>query len=236
MTLQHLLSYMRRACDDYHMIAPGDKIAVGVSGGKDSLTTLAGMAAMRRFHQSSYTLTAITVDLGFPGFDTAPVREYCDKLEVPYTVVPTDIADIVFNIRKENNPCALCAKMRKGALNDAAIRSGVTKVAYGHNRDDLIHTFFLSLFYEGRMHTCEPVTYLSRTNLHCIRPLMYVPETDVIGFVKKYGLPVTKSPCPVDGSTKREEIKQMVHSMRLAYDHFDEKVFGAIKRRLIDTI
>ncbi|MCL2665331.1 MAG: tRNA 2-thiocytidine(32) synthetase TtcA, partial [Defluviitaleaceae bacterium] len=168
MTLQNIMGHVRRACDDYKMIVPGCKILVGVSGGKDSLTLLAALAAMRRFYEPSYSLAAATVDLGFKEFDASGVAAYCKNLNVPFELIKTDIADVVFNVRKEKNPCALCSKMRKGALNDHAKKIFAGRVAYGHNRDDVLHTFFLSLFYEGRIHTCAPVTYLSRTDLHVV--------------------------------------------------------------------
>lgn len=226
-----MLSYVRRACEDYEMIGSGDHIAVAVSGGKDSLATLMALAEMRRFYPKPYTLEAITVDLGFAGFDLSPVARFCEQIDVPYTVVASDIGKVIFEERAEKNPCSLCAKLRKGALNGAAVQHGCTRVAYGHNRDDVIHTFFLSLLYEGRLHTLEPVSYLDRSGLYCIRPLMYVPERDVIGLVRRYKLPVAKSPCPVDGKTKRTEINQLTGELRKRYDHFDAKVFNAIERK-----
>ena len=233
MNLQQLLSYIRRACDDYQMIKPNDTIAAAISGGKDSLAMLAGLAALRRFYPHPFSLVAITVDLGFPGFDLAPIAEFCEAIEVPYTVARTDIAQVVFDERKEKNPCSLCAKMRKGALNNAAIDLGCTRVAYGHNKDDVIHTFFMSLLYEGRLHALEPVTWLDRIGLYSIRPLMYVPEPDVVGFARREALPVLKSPCPADGSTKRAETAALVKSLRERYNHFDAKVFTAISDTLM---
>lgn len=229
MILQQLLSYVRRACDDYDMISPGDRVAMAVSGGKDSLAALMALAALRNFYPKPFTLEAITVHLGFENFDTAPVAKLCAELDVPYAVVETDIARVVFEERAEKNPCSLCAKLRKGALNNHAVRDGCTRVAYGHNRDDLIHTFFLSLCYEGRLHTLEPVTHLSRAGLYSIRPLMYVPEQDIIGFARRYALPVIKSACPADGNTKRAEIRSLTMRLRQDYDHFDAKVFTAIE-------
>jgi tRNA(Ile)-lysidine synthase TilS/MesJ len=231
MNLQNLLSYIRRACDEHAMIQSGDTVVAAVSGGKDSLAMLAGLAAMRRFYPQRYTLHAVTVDLGFNSpFDTSQIAEWCQALDVPYTVVKSDIANVVFNERKEKNPCSLCAKMRKGALNEQALKLGAKKIAYGHSKDDIIHTFFMSLFHEGRLYKIKPVTYLDRTDLYTIRPMMLVPEDEIIAFAKKESLPIVKSPCPVDGYTQREAIKRLVHQLRGQYDHWDEKVFNAIQR------
>jgi len=230
MKLQQLLSYVRRCVDDYHMIDAGDKLAVGLSGGKDSLALLTALKSMQLFYPKPYELAAITISLGFDGFETSNLEKFCDKLEVPLYVVKTDIGAIVFDERKERNPCSLCSKMRKGALNSEANRIGANKVALGHNKDDVLETFFMSLFYEGRIHTFSPVSYLSRTNLYAIRPLIYVPEKDIISFAKHNSLPVTKNPCPVDGYTKREDIKGFVREQSSKYDYFTEKVFGAIAR------
>jgi tRNA(Ile)-lysidine synthase TilS/MesJ len=233
MNLQQLLSYTRRACEDYSMIAPGDHIVAAVSGGKDSLAMLTALAAMRRFYPKPYTLSAITVHPGFDNFDLSPVAAYCEKLDVPYTVLKTDIGNVVFNERAEKNPCSLCAKMRKGALNDEAIRTGAARVAYGHNRDDIIHTFFMSLFLEGRLNTPMPVTYLDRTGLYSIRPIFLVPESDIISFAKRESLPVVKSPCPADGNTAREEIKPLIAGLRKQYDNVETKIFNALQRGLM---
>lgn len=203
MTLQRVLSYIRRAADDYHMIEAGDKIAVGISGGKDSLTLLYGLHGLMRFYPQPFTIHAVTVDLGFHNLDLTGIQELCSKLEVPYTIVKTDIADIIFHERKETNPCSLCAKMRKGALNEAIKKAGCNKIAYAHHKDDVVETMLMSLIFEGRFHTFNPVTYLDRMDLTVIRPLMYMSEQDVIGFVNKFQMPVVKSPCPADGHTKR---------------------------------
>jgi len=230
MKLQQLLSYVRRACDDYDMIAAGDRIAVGVSGGKDSLTLLAALAHLRRFYPKKFELEAITVSLGFPGEDWSSVLAFCEELGVPYTVVKTDIGEIIFEVRKESNPCSLCSKMRKGALNTEAIRLGCNKIAYGHSRDDVIHTFFMSLFYEGRVYVFRPVTFLDKKNLHLIRPLIYVAERDIFPFVRDSGITVIKSGCPAAGNTKREELKRFVKEQSTKYKHFDQTIFSAITR------
>ena len=199
MKLQRLLSLTRQAVDDYALIDSGDKIAVGISGGKDSLTLLYALHGLKRFYPKEFELSAITVDLGFENFDLSPVRSLCSELSVPFTVVPTDIGKILFETRKESNPCALCAKMRKGALNETAKQMGCNKIAYAHHRDDLIETMLLSLIYEGRFYAFSPKTFLDRTELTVIRPMIYVSEADVIGFKNRFSLPVCKNPCPVDG-------------------------------------
>ena len=216
MKLQRVLSEVRKAVDDYHMIAEGDKIAVGISGGKDSLTLLYALSSLRRFYPHPFDLVAVTVDLGFANLDLTEIKKLCEKLEVPYTVVKTQIGQIVFEQRQENNPCALCAKMRKGALNEAMKQLGCNKIAYAHHMDDVVETMMLSLLYEGRFHTFSPVTYLDDTGLTVIRPLIYMKEADVIGFVRKYEVPVVKSPCPADGHTKREYVKQLLKQLNTA--------------------
>ncbi len=235
MKRQRLLSYVRRAVDDYNMIQNGDKVAVGISGGKDSLTLLIALKELQRFYPNKFEIEAISVSLGFDGMDFSPVQTLCDNIGVNYTIVKTDIAEIIFDARKEKNPCSLCAKMRKGALNDMVEKLGCNKIALGHNRDDVIETFFMSLFYEGRINTFCPITFLERKKLYSIRPLMYVPEKDVIGFVRKENIQVVKNKCPVDGYTKREDIKKFMKEQGLKYDHFEEKIFGAIKRSEIGS-
>lgn len=228
MKLQQLYSYTRKAIDDYHMIEEGDKIAIGISGGKDSLTLLYALHGLMRFYPKHFTIEAITVDLGFQNLDVAGVQALCDRLQVSYHVVKTEIADIVFEQRKETNPCSLCAKMRKGALNTKAEELGCNKIAYAHHKDDIIETMMLSLIYEGRFHSFSPYTYLDRMKLTVIRPLMYVNEADVIGFQKKYELPVVKSPCPMDGNTRREYVKQLIRQLNLENPGVKERFFHAI--------
>ncbi len=230
MELQKLLSHVRRACDTYNMINDGDSIAVGISGGKDSLALLVALTALQRFYPNKFSVKAICISLGFPNFDLTPVYRLCDKLKVDFTVVETDIGKIVFEDRKESNPCSLCSKMRKGALNKEAVKLNCNKVALGHNKDDVIQTFFLSLFYEGQIHTFSPVTYLDRMDVYLIRPIMYVPEKDIVSFVAKQGIQPVKSPCPVDGLTKREIIKEFIKTQAKDFDNLEHKVFGAIER------
>lgn len=234
MKLQRLYSLTRQAIDDYQMISPGDHIAVGVSGGKDSLTLLYALCGLKRFYPNSFELSAITVDLGFQDSDFNPVKELCERLSVPYTIVSTEIGKILFDIRKESNPCALCAKMRKGALNQAAKDWGCNKIAYAHHKDDLVETMLLSLIYEGRFYAFSPYTYLDRMDLSVIRPLMYVDEPDVIGFKNKYELPVCKNPCPVDGHTKREYVKMLTKSLEKENPGVKDRMFHAVLHGNID--
>ena len=229
MRLQQVLSYVRRAADDYHMIQEGDRIAVGISGGKDSLTLLYALHGLQRFYPQHFELHAVTVDLGFQNLDLSRIESICrDELQIPYTIVKTDIADVIFEQRKEANPCSLCAKMRKGALNDAIKKEGCNTVAYAHHKDDVVETMLMSLIFEGRFHTFSPVTYLDRTGITVIRPLLYMNEADVIGFVNKNQVPVVKSPCPADGHTKREYVKQLLRQLNLENPGVKERMFTAI--------
>ena len=230
--MQRILSYMRRAIDDYSMIEDGDRIAVGVSGGKDSITMLMGLATLRRFYPKKFEIEAITLDMGFEGTDFSPIADLCKSIDVNYTVVKTDIKAVVFDIRKETNPCALCAKMRKGALNEKALEMGCKKVALGHHNEDVIETFFLSLFYEGRLNCFSPVTYLDRKGVTLVRPLIYTPEKLVKAFAKNNGIPIVKNPCPADGNTKRERMKEFVAQQHAEDKGFKERVFGAVVRGL----
>ena len=216
--------------DDYQMIQEGDKIADGISGGKDSLTLLYAMANLRRFYPKKFSLIAITVDLGYEGFDLTPVKLLCEHLQVEYHVVSTEIAKIIFGDKNEASPCSLCAKMRKGALNDMAEQLGCNKIALGHNKDDVVETFFMSLLYEGRLNCFAPVSFLDRKKLYSIRPLMYVPEWECRSFVNKSDIHIVKNPCLADGNTKRQETKELLAELSLRYDNLQEKVFGAIKR------
>lgn len=228
MKLQQLLSFTRKAVDEYQMIEAGDKIAVGISGGKDSLTLLYALAGLRRFYPKPFDLIAITVDLGYEKFHTEKIEALCQELDVPYHVVKTDIARILFEERKESNPCSLCAKMRKGALNEAVKKLVCNKVAYAHHKDDIVETMILSLIFEGRFHSFSPKSYLDRMDLTVIRPMMYVNEADVIGFQRKYELPVEKSRCPVDGLTKRQYAKDLIHQLELDHPGAKQRMFTAI--------
>ncbi len=229
MKLQQVLSYVRKAVDDYHMIQENDKIAIGISGGKDSLTLLYALNSLKRFYPNKFDIHAITVDLGFDNLNLEKIQELCRELNVEYTIVKTDIAKIIFEERRETNPCSLCAKMRKGALNDTIKAIGCNKVAYAHHKDDVVETMLMSLIFEGRFHTFAPVTYLDRMDLTVIRPLMYMNEADVIGFINKYNVPVVKSPCPADGYTKREYIKNLLRQLNLENPGVKERMFTAIQ-------
>lgn len=228
MKYQKLLSLTRKAVDEYEMIEEGDRIAVGISGGKDSLTLLYALNGLRRFYPKHFELAAVTVDLGFRNLNLEPIKNLCNELQVPYKIVETQIAQIVFEERKESNPCSLCAKMRKGALNAAIKELGCNKVAYAHHKDDVVETMLLSLIYEGRFHSFSPRTYLDRMDLTVIRPLMFVDEADVIGFQHKYQLPVAKSPCPADGNTKREYVKNLLRELNYENPGVKNRMFTAV--------
>lgn len=228
MTTQKMLSVMRKAITKYGLIQDGDKIAVGVSGGKDSVTLLKLLAEYKKFSPERFDVVAITVDLRFAGQETdfTPIKTLCDELNVEYYVEKTDIGQVVFDVRKESNPCALCSKMRKGALYSLAVKLGCNKVALGHHADDLTDTFFLSLFYEGRLSTFAPSSYLDRTELTLIRPLIMLKETDVISYAKT--LPVVKSCCPANKQTKREYVKEVLKHIGKEVPDIREKAYVAI--------
>ena len=228
MKLQQLLSHTRKAVDEYQMIQEGDHIAVGISGGKDSLTLLYALHGLKRFYPNHFALSAIPVDLGYEQCDFTPIKELCREMEIPYHIVKTDIAQILFEERKEKNPCSLCAKMRKGALNQAVKEIGCNKIAYAHHKDDIIETMILSLFFEGRFYSFSPKTYLDRMDLTVIRPIMFVDEADVIGFKNRYNLPVVKSACPVDGYTKRQYAKDLLADLNRQYPGIKQRMFTAI--------
>lgn len=228
MTLQKLMSLTRKAVDEYHMIQPEDRIAVGISGGKDSLTLLYALNGLRRFYPNPFSIEAITVSLGYENFNLSPIKALCSELGVPYTVIDTEIGKIIFEERREGNPCSLCAKMRKGTFNEKARELGCNKIAYAHHKDDLIETLLMSLVLEGRIHTFSPVTYLDRMELTLIRPLMFVDEADVKGFMNKYRLPTVKNPCPADGHTQREYAKQLVARLNHEHPGAKERMFTAI--------
>ena len=225
-----MVSVLRRAVEDYRMIEAGDRVAVGLSGGKDSVAMMTALWELHKFYDLPFELVAVSLDLGAPGFDFSGVERYCGELGIPLEVVKTDIYEVIFDIRKEKNPCSLCAKMRRGALHDAAKRLGCNKVALGHHFDDVIETFFLSLFYEGRISCFSPVTYLDRTELTLIRPLLYVREREIRAFIEGRGIPVAFNPCPADGNTKREEVKRLAAQLSEGIPELKEHVFGALCR------
>ena len=228
--MQRMMGLMRRCIDDYRMIEPNDKIAVGVSGGKDSLTLLALLAALREYYPQPYDLTAITIDMGLPGMDFAPVEDFCARLGVPYRRVPTQIGPIIFEYRKEKNPCSMCSKMRRGALNQALLEQGFHKVALGHHYDDAVETFLMSLLFEGRLSCFQPVTYLDRSGVTQIRPMLYLTESMVRNFAAEQQLPVVHNVCPSDKHTKRQEIKDLIVTLSATYPDLKNRVFGAMQR------
>ena len=213
MKLQRLLNLTRKAVEEYQMIQDGDRIAVGVSGGKDSLTLLYALAGLKKFYPHPFEIYAISVDLGYPGFDLSPVKEFCERLAVPYTIVPTKIGEII---------------TAAGALNQAAKELGCNKVAYAHHSDDIVETMMLSLMYEGRFYSFPPVTYLDGIDLTVIRPLMFVWEAEIIGFKNKYELPVAKNLCPADGHTKRQEVKELIRELNRKNPGVKERMLTAV--------
>jgi tRNA(Ile)-lysidine synthase TilS/MesJ len=228
MKLQRLYSLTRQAIEKYDLIQDGDHIAVGVSGGKDSLTLLYALQGLSKFYPKKFTVSAITVDLGYDNFDLKPVSGLCEQLSVPFTVIPTQIGKILFEARQESNPCALCAKMRRGAISEAAVSLGCNKIAYAHHMDDLIETMVMSLMYEGRFYAFPPYTYFEDKDLAVIRPMMLVSEAEVIGFQKRYQLPVCKNPCPADGHTRREYVKQLIRQLERENPGMKKRLFHSI--------
>ena len=232
--MKRLLSFVRRAVDDYKMIEDGDKIAVGVSGGKDSLALLSALSEMRRFYPKKYEVAAITIDMGFPGSDFSPIEKFCQEINVEYKVIRTDIAKIIFDVRKESNPCSLCAKMRRGALHAAAQELSCNKVALGHHYDDAIETFMMNLFFEGRLGCFSPVSYLSNRKLTLIRPLLYAQEKDVLYFTRRREMPVVTSLCPEDHATERENMKNLLSELEKQNKGLKHRIFTAMCRGEID--
>ena len=228
--MQHILSLVRRCVEDYDMIDAGETVAVGVSGGKDSVLTLAALARLRRFYPKKFEVAAVTIDAGAPGMDFSPIARLCRELEVPYYVERVPIYEVVFEARQEKNPCSLCAKFRRGALSTKLNDLGISKIALGHHYDDAVETMLMSLFIEGRISCFQPVTYLDRTQVTQIRPLLYVQEREVRGAVKRLGLPVVKNPCPANGSTKREEMKELLRTLDQQFPGVKKRIFGAIQR------
>ena len=227
--MQKLMGLVRRCVEDYEMIEDGDKIAVGISGGKDSLVLLKLLAALRSYHNKKITLQAITIDMGL-GMDYSGIEEMCRELDVPYTIVKTEIGPIIFDYRKEKNPCSMCSKMRRGALNQALLDLDCNKLALGHHFDDAVETFMMSLIYEGRISCFQPVTHLDRTGVIQIRPMLYIHEKTVASFAQRENLPVLQNRCPVDKHTKREEIKDLIFSLAKDYPDLKERIFGAMQR------
>lgn len=232
--MNKILSLTRRCVEDYDMIQSGDRIAVGVSGGKDSLTLLAALAKLREFYPVPFTVEAITLDMGHadgrPGMDFSAVADFCRELDVPYTIIDSEIHHVIFDLRKEKNPCSMCAKMRRGALNQALLDRGCNKLALGHHYDDAVETFLMSLIYEGRISCFQPVTHLDRTGITQIRPMLYIHEKTVDAFARRVELPVLENRCPVDKHTKREEVKELIFNLVKEYPDLKERIFGAMQR------
>lgn len=228
--MQHILGLVRRCVEDYRMIAPNDRLAVGVSGGKDSLLTLVALAQLRRFYPIPFTLEAITLEMGMPGMDFSPVAALCETLEVPYQRIQVPVYQIVFEERREKNPCSLCAKLRRGSLNTALTERGIHKIALGHHYDDAIETLLMNLLFEGRIGCFQPVTYLNRTGVTQIRPLLYCREDEIRRTAERLRLPVVHNPCPADGSSRRQEVKELIGQLEKTYPDLKQKLFGSIQR------
>ena len=228
--LNEFTGIIRRAVDDYNMIEEGDKIAVGVSGGKDSMLLLLAMNHLKSYYPKHFELEAITIELGFEGMDFTPVAELCDKLGIYYTRVKTDIKEVVFDVRKEENPCSLCAKMRRGALNDAIKQRGINKLALGHHFDDAVETFMMSLLMEGRINCFRPVTFLDRSGITQIRPLIYAGEMKISNLAEQLDVPIVENPCPQDKASKRYDIKMLLKTMSADYPDMKSKIFGSMQR------
>lgn len=232
--LQKIIGKTKRAIEDFNMIDEGDKIAVGLSGGKDSITLLYALYYLQKFYKKHFTIMAITIHTGSNNFDTTELQKICDELGIEYLVFNSNIADVVFNIRKEENPCSLCANMRRGMLNSLAVEHGCTKVALGHHMDDVMETFMMSLLLNGRIHTFAPVTYLSRSNVKTIRPMIYVEEKLIRAVAREKNFPVHPKTCPADGFTKRDYMSDLIHNLQKDIPRIKEHIFGAIKRSKIE--
>ena len=229
--LNEFTGTVRRAVDDYDMIQEGDRVAVGVSGGKDSMLLLLALNHLKSFYPKHFELSAVTIELGFEGMDFTPVKDMCAELNIPYACLKTDIKEIVFDVRREDNPCSLCAKMRRGALNDYLRENGIGKLALGHHFDDAVETFMMSLLFEGRISCFRPVTYLDRSGITQIRPLIYCGEQKIANLAAQLNVPVVENPCPQDKASKRWEIKQMLKTMSADYPDMKSKIFGAMQRQ-----
>lgn len=234
--MQRMLGYIRRAVEEFEMIESGDRVAVGVSGGKDSLVLLYGLHGLRRFYSKPFELVAITLDPHFGGKpgNYQPVADICAQLNIPYILKDTNIGDVVFNIRKEKRPCSLCAKLRRGALHEATRAAGCNKLALGHHNDDVVETFLMNLFIEGRVGCFQPINHLSRRDIYLIRPLLFAPEKEIRTCANRNNFPIVKSVCPVDGHTRRSEMKDFVTEQNRFRKGFSERIFGALRRSGVD--
>ena len=228
--MQRILSSLRKAIEEYHMIEDGDKIAVGLSGGKDSITLLMALKNLQIFYPKKFEIIAVSVDPGFPFFQSSFLKSVCSNLNIPLFIEYSHIKEIVFDIRKEKNPCSLCANLRRGILNSVAIRENCNKIALGHNLDDVLETFFLSLLYNGNIHTFAPSSYMDRSKITVIRPLIYLEERDIQRFIKRNSIEIMQKCCPMDGNSKRQEIKNLVISLQNNIPNLKANLLGAIKR------
>jgi len=228
--MQHILGQVRACVEDYHMIDPGDRIAVGVSGGKDSLLTLLALWRLQQFYPTPFTLEAITLEMGMPDMDFSPIAAFCEKLDIPYTRISVPVYDVVFSSRQEKNPCSLCAKLRRGSLNTALLERGITKIALGHHYDDAVETLLMNLLFEGRIGCFQPVTYLDRTGITQIRPLLYCREEEIRRVAQREDLPVVENTCPMDGRSRRQEVKELLTDLETRYPDLKQKLFGAMSR------
>ena len=228
--MQKILGYMRKAIDNYNMIEDGDKIAVALSGGKDSISMLMGFKNLQRFYPKKFEIIAVTINPGFEGFDVDLLKNLCDNLDVPLIVENGHMQEIVFDIRDEKNPCSLCANIRRGMLNSIAIREGCNKIAVGHNEDDVLETFLMNLFYAGSINTFAPISYMDRSKITLIRPLIYAPEKYIRSFIKRNNIQVMPKACPMDGYSTREDMKKFLFEMQQNIPHIRANLYGAIKR------
>lgn len=226
--MKKIISHIRRAIEDYNMIEDGDRVAVGISGGKDSLVLAGALAQLSRYYPKKFTVIGLTLDMGYDA-DYSAIKKYCGEYGIEHKVKYTNIKEVVFDYRNEKNPCSLCAKMRRGALNDFAIEEGCKRVALGHHNDDVLETFMLSLIYEGRVSCFSPVTYLDRTGIFQIRPMIYTAERDIRGVVRRLGVPVLHNPCPANGVTKRQDMKELIASL-------DKETTPGLKRRMFTAV
>lgn len=232
--MQKILGYLRKALEHYNMIEEGDKIAVALSGGKDSITLLMGLKSLQRFYPKDFEIVAISINPGFEFFNSDFLKNTCSKIGVEFIEAKSDIKEIVFDIRKEKNPCSLCANLRRGILNSTAIEHGCNKLALGHNEDDVLETFFLNMLYAGNLNTFAPVSYMDRSQITLIRPLVYAPEKEIKKFIKRQNIEVMPKNCPMDGISKREEIKDMLYKLTVQIPNVRANLMGAIKRANIN--
>lgn len=229
--MRKILGCIKKAVTDFNMIQEGDVIGVGLSGGKDSTALLYGLKLFQNFSPVKYGLKALTLTLGFDDFDLTPLKNLCAQLEIPYIIQPTNIGKVIFEERKDKNPCAMCARMRRGRINSLCKETGITKLALGHHSDDAVETLFLSMFYESRISTFDPVTFLDRKDLTMIRPLIYASEKDIITAVKKHTLPVVKSPCPANGNTQRQYMKDLLNKIYEDIPNGRERIISSLKNK-----